>query len=250
MKPSELLDQDLDHNRDPDQHLDRDADRTIEELDRAIVSLSARINASTHDLLMLVRRFDERCGWLKWGFESCAEWLHWRCDLSLSAAREKVRVAHALKTLPLIGAAFAAGRLSYSKVRALTRVAGRHNEEELLTFALRVTAATLEAKCQELRFGSEASLEEAGRAWARRALRMQHEPARNRMLLTVELPLEQGELIDKALDKARDSARDAPLSRPSWRRAGRSSRRMRWWRWRALTCLASRRAVLGPTITR
>jgi hypothetical protein len=62
--------------------------------------------------LILIRRFDERCGWLRWGFENCADWLHWRCDPSLSAAREKVRVAHALKTLPGIALAFAKGELS------------------------------------------------------------------------------------------------------------------------------------------
>ena len=85
-------------------------DASIDELDRAIVTLAARINAATYDLLVLIRRFDERAGWLGWGFDSCAGWLHYRCDISLSAAREKVRVAHALKTLPSIGRAFAEGR--------------------------------------------------------------------------------------------------------------------------------------------
>src|SRR5690606_30818395 len=61
-------------------------------------------------------------GWLGWGFSSSAEWLHYRCDISLSAAREKVRVAHALKTLPAIGRAFAEGKLSYSKVRVMVHV--------------------------------------------------------------------------------------------------------------------------------
>src|SRR3989337_2861849 len=94
---------------------------SIDDLDRAIVNLAARITAASHDLLILIRRLDERAGWLKWGFQNCAEWLHWRCDLSLSACREKVRVAHALKTLPAIAMAFAQGDLSYSKARALTR---------------------------------------------------------------------------------------------------------------------------------
>ncbi|MEX2122809.1 MAG: DUF222 domain-containing protein [Woeseia sp.] len=84
-----------------------DIESSIDDLDRAIVNLAARLNAVTHDFLILVRRFDERAGWLGWGFESCADWLHWRCDLSLSAAREKVRVAHALKTLPATAMAFA-----------------------------------------------------------------------------------------------------------------------------------------------
>ena len=44
----------------------------IDELDRAIVLLSARINAASYELLVLVRRFDERAGWLKWGFDNCA----------------------------------------------------------------------------------------------------------------------------------------------------------------------------------
>jgi len=108
-------------------------------------------------LLVLIRRFDERAGWLRWGFENCADWLHWRCDLSLSAAREKVRVAHALKTLPAIATVFANGELSYSKVRALTRVVDWNNEDELLAFALHTTASRVEERCRELRCGTVAS---------------------------------------------------------------------------------------------
>ena len=61
----------------------------IDDLDRAIVSISARINVATYELLVLIRQFDERAGWLKWGFMHCADWLHWRCDLSLNAARRR-----------------------------------------------------------------------------------------------------------------------------------------------------------------
>jgi len=190
----------------------------IDELDRAIVSLSARINAASYELLVLVRRFDERAGWLKWGFCNCAEWLHWRCDLSLSAAREKVRVAHALKTLPLIASAFSSGELSYSKVRALSRVATLDNEKALLDFALNTTAARVEERCRELRCGTADSLSEANRAYAKRSLRMHRDAARGTMTITVELPLEAGELIDKALDKAREvSASQGPeFADESW----------------------------------
>lgn len=93
----------------------------IDDLDREIVSLSMRINAATYELLVLIRQFDERAGWVRWGFENCTEWLHWRCDLSMNAAREKVRVAHALKLLPTISAEFSNGELTYSKVRAHSR---------------------------------------------------------------------------------------------------------------------------------
>ena len=179
---------------------------SIDDLDRAIVRLAGRINAATYDLLVLIRRFDERAGWLGWGFESCAEWLHYRCDISRSAAREKVRVAHALKTLPSIGRAFAEGKLSYSKVRALTRVAGPHNEDELLAFALTTTAARVEERCRELRYGKPDSTEQAVRAHTRRALSLRHDPHRGTVTITVELPVEMGELVDKALDRALEAA--------------------------------------------
>jgi hypothetical protein len=182
-----------------------DRKRSIDDLDRAIVTLAARVNAATYDLLVLIRRFDQRAGWLRWGFQNCADWLHWRCDLSLSAAREKVRVAQALKTLPAIAMAFARGELSYSKVRALTRVADGHNEDELLAFALHTTASRVEERCRELRCGTVASTDDAIRAHGRRALTVRRDPVRGTVTITVELPLETGELIDKALDRARDT---------------------------------------------
>ena len=67
----------------------------IDELDRNILTLCTRINAATYELLVMIREFDERTGWLQWGLDNCAEWLAWRCDLSMTTAREKVRVAHA-----------------------------------------------------------------------------------------------------------------------------------------------------------
>lgn len=96
--------------------------RTIDELDVAIRGVARAINTHRYRMLMLVREFDDRMGWQKWSMGNCAEWLAWRCDLSLSAAREHVRTAHALREMPAIAAAFQDGRLSYSKVRALTRV--------------------------------------------------------------------------------------------------------------------------------
>jgi hypothetical protein len=179
---------------------------SIDELDRDIVSLTDRINAGTFELLVLIRQFDERAGWLKWGHSNCAEWLHWRCDLSMNTAREKVRVAHALKTLPAITTAFSSGELSYSKVRALTRVARVDNEEALLGFALKTTSSRVEEHCRELRCGTVASVNEANRAYACRSLRVHRDSERGTMTITVELPLETGQLIEKALDRARDSS--------------------------------------------
>jgi hypothetical protein len=179
---------------------------SIDDLDQAIVNLAARINAETYELLVLIRQFDERAGWLKWGLGNCADWLHWRCDLSMNAAREKVRVAHALKTLPNVAAAFATGKLSYSKVRAMTRVAGVHNEEDLLLFAVKMTTARVEERCRELRCGTVDSLDEVQRAFTNRSLRVSRNAERGMMTITIELPMETGELVEKALDKARDDS--------------------------------------------
>ena len=120
----------------PDADLDRLGDR--------IAELSARIQAATYALLVLIRQFDEQGGWRPGGFSSCAHWLSWRTGLAPGAAREKVRVAHALARLPLIGAAMQRGRVSYSKVRALTRVATPENEAALLDLALAGTAVHVE----------------------------------------------------------------------------------------------------------
>lgn len=183
---------------------------SIEALDEEIVHLSARMTAQEYELLVLIRTFDERGGWLKWGSENCADWLHWRCDLSLSAAREKVRVAHALKALEKVSDAFAAGKLTYSKVRALTRVANRANETELVDFALEVSAAIVEQRCQQLRNVQPGATDIARRAHDRRSLTAFRNPLAGSMSLTMEIPLEDGELILTALDRVLATAESAP----------------------------------------
>ena len=115
----------------------------IDQLGEAIAELSARIQAATYELLVLIREFDKGAGWNN-GFLSCAHWLNWRTGLALGAAREKVRVARALGDLPLLSHAMQRGQLSYSKVRALTRVATSDNERRLLDFARCGTASHVE----------------------------------------------------------------------------------------------------------
>src|SRR2546427_8774106 len=116
------------------------------ELDRLgdeIAELSAHVEAATARLLDLIRDFDARAGW-NTGFPSCAAWLSWRVGLDPGAAREKARVARALGTLPLLAQALARGELSYSKVRALTRVATPETEERLLKVGRAGTAVHVE----------------------------------------------------------------------------------------------------------
>src|SRR5688572_31413051 len=104
-----------------------------------IAELAAHLDASTARLLDLIREFDARGGWNN-GFRSCAEWLSWRAGFAPGAAREHVRVARALGTLPRLSQALARGELSYSKVRELTRVATPETEERLVAVGRAGTA--------------------------------------------------------------------------------------------------------------
>src|SRR5438477_1405886 len=118
----------------------------IVELDRIgdeIAELSAHLDAATARLLDLIREFDVRGGWNN-GFRSCAHWLSWRIGLELGAAREHVRVARALGSLPRLTDALARGELSYSKIRALTRVATPETEDQLLSVGKAGTACHVE----------------------------------------------------------------------------------------------------------
>jgi hypothetical protein len=179
-----------------------ETDRSIDELDAAICGFVCRMNADCYRMLVLVREFDDRFGYAKWSCKTCAEWLAWRSGISLSAAREKVRTAQALRTLPAIAAAFAEGKLSYSKVRALTRVAQAHNEDLLLAYALEASLPRVEERCRQIRHVQPESAPVAQRVWERRSLTFWRDHAHGTLRLTVELPIEEGELITKALDCA------------------------------------------------
>jgi hypothetical protein len=115
----------------------------VERIGEEIARLASHLNAATFRLLTLIRVFDEREGWGS-GFRSCAHWLSWRIGLAPGAAREHVRVARALAALPVISEAMRRGAISYSKARALTRVARPDTEQRLLDCALHGTAAHVE----------------------------------------------------------------------------------------------------------
>src|SRR5215831_14709420 len=131
--------------------------RSINELESEITQLAGSLNAATYRWLMLVAEFDNRQGWSDWATQSCAHWLNWKLGITLGAAREKVRVAHALEKLPKISAAMERGELSYYKVRELTRVACPTTEDTLLMIALHGTATHVETVVRHFRRAKEAA---------------------------------------------------------------------------------------------
>jgi hypothetical protein len=177
--------------------------RTLDELGDEITTLAAHIHAATCRWLELVAEFDEREGWAPWGCRSCAHWISWRCSIAPGAAREHVRVARRLRSLPLIRAAFAAGTLSFSQVRALTRVEDVEREGELLELARSATAAQLERMVRGYR-GVVAA--EAGRSYAERFVSLSFDDDGS-VVVRGRLPAELGAVVMKAFEAARD--RDA-----------------------------------------
>ncbi|MHA6622310.1 HNH endonuclease signature motif containing protein [Pseudonocardia sp. DLS-67] len=97
---------------------------STDDLESELLGLAGHIAAAECRFLHLLAEFDHRHGWVGDGIYSCAHWLSWRAGMNLRTATERLRVAHALQHLPKIAEAFGAGQVSYSKVRAITRVAG------------------------------------------------------------------------------------------------------------------------------
>ena len=150
-----------------DQTLNTDPIQT-EQLEARICELAGHLTAATCRFLELVADFDARQGWASWEMPSCAAWLSWKCQIAPGTAREHVRVARALPELPLIRAEFAAARLSYAKVRALTRIATADNEADLAQMAMPMTAGQLERFARAHRRVTDA---DGARARSRRQLR-------------------------------------------------------------------------------
>ena len=145
----------------PDPFTDVDA---LEELEEEIVILAAHIHAAEHRLLVLVAEFDRRRGWELGGHRTCAHWLAFRTGIDLGAARQRVRAARVLMDLPATSAAMSRGELSFSAVRALTRVATPENETDLLELARGCTAAQLERIVRGFKLGSRQDEAERERA--------------------------------------------------------------------------------------
>ena len=182
----------------------------IENLGEEIADLSAHLDAATHRLLDCIRRFDEAGGWHEQGAVSCAHWLAWRVGWDQATARERVRVARALGKLPAIDEALRSARLSYVKVRALTRVATPENEDKLLGMALLATGAQMERLCRSLREVVEGE----------RAPRPEERSVIRRVLpggmvkLEVVLDPDEADLVLRAIERAREVSRAAEPPAP------------------------------------
>lgn len=184
----------------------------LAELEAQITELAGQLNAANYRWLSLIAEFDRREGWADGKLPSCAHWLNFKCGLNLGAAREKVRVSHALAALPKIAASMSRGELSYSKVRALTRVACPTTEETFLMIALHGTAHHVERLVRGYRRAQDA--EELSREAGQHANRsVSYSFADDgSLVLRARLPALVGAILIKALDAAIETLPDNEIS--------------------------------------
>ena len=182
--------------------MDTCADLSDIELGDQIVVWAGRLAAGLARQLTLIAEFDRREAWAGPGLLSCAHWLAWRTGLRPGAAREQVRVARALTTLPEVQAAFAAGRLSYSQARAITRVAEPGDEARWVELARHSTAGQLERLVRGVRRGRRAEEDAADPELA--AYRMRTKVSYDEdgtFVMTVRVPAQHGAVVTAALDQ-------------------------------------------------
>ena len=188
----------------------------LERLEAQICELAGHLAAATCRFLVLLADFDARRGWASWEMGSCAQWLSWKCQMSSGTAREHVRVARALRDLPVIRARFAAGRLSYAKVRALTRIATPATEAGLAELAGPMTGNQLERFARAHRQVTQAD-DARARVQRRLVWRVEEDGS---LSGTFRLPPLQGAVLLKALraacaDLAGDPTGDVSAETPA-----------------------------------
>ena len=184
-----------------------------EQLGERIAELNAYLNVTQAHFLELLREFDDKRYWEELGFRSCAHWLNFKCGIGFNAARERLRMAHTLPQLPKIRAGFSEGTLSFSKVRAMTRVATPENEDLLLNIAHHGTAYHVERFVSQYRRVEK--LREPTMVQDRHESRevAYHYDDDGCLVIKARIPAEQGEVIVKALERAMDEEREPVAAR-------------------------------------
>src|SRR5688572_7859798 len=180
----------------------------LEELEAKITELWGYLSAATYRFLMLVAEFDREQAYARHGLANTAQWLNWQCGIRAVAAREKVRVARALEQLPEIADAFAKGEFSYSKVRAMTRVATPANESVLVHVGRNGTAAHVEKLVSKYHWTQQrdaASLAQRQHEFRRVSSFFDME---GEFVLHARLPREVGAVVRKALEAAVEAVRE------------------------------------------
>ncbi len=189
-------------------HMNKDPFTTpLDQLSDDIALLSAHIDAAGARLMDKLVAFDLRGGWHEEGALSCVQWLGFRLGWATNTASERLRVGHALKKLPILHDALAQGRVSYSKLREVTKVAAPETDAEWLNIALNSTASQCGKIVRKCRHAEEAeNLVVENARYDQRWLSTYWD---NHGMLVVEgrLSPEVGAVVEKAIEAAMEEIR-------------------------------------------
>src|SRR5256714_487584 len=182
---------------------------------RTLVAARRRLDAQEAEWFTALAEFDYRGGWAMDGHLSCVSWLVHFCGMARPTAKDKLRVALQLARRPVLAQAHAAGELSYSKVRALTRIDDADQEaDQALVAAARVsTSEDMEklARHWKLLGDQERPVDELAR-YARRGLRragVWDGMATSELVLPVEDQERLLNILDSYIERCRFDARRA-----------------------------------------
>jgi hypothetical protein len=170
---------------------------SLDQLGQRIVDLSGRLAAATCRWLLLVAEFDAREGYVSFGLASSAQWLTHTCGIAHRTAVEHLRVARALRHYRRLSDEMAAGRLSYSQVRAISRIAGPAEGalvDDLIEMAQHATVAQLEVVVRGLR-----TVDDNERATDRGEYLKQSWTSDSRWGLSARLDPEKGAVVAAAI---------------------------------------------------
>lgn len=197
---------------------------TLAETVVALRRLADRIDA---EWMRWVREFDRRGAAAEEGALSTAAWLRERCHLQHGTAADRVRVARALERLPVTGAAFAAGDLSYAHARVLagaptpsTRAQYAEIEPVLVQAASQRTPREVQGLVDHWRAHAQADggADVANERYARRRLHVSH-GLDGMVTVGGLLDPEGGEIVATALRALVVRDRPADVATPAQRSA-------------------------------
>ncbi len=189
---------------------------TTAQLEAEICRLAGHIAAATCRFLDLILDFDDREGWAAWDMPSCAAWLSWKCQLSPKTARDHLRTARALRDLPVLHREFAAGRFSYSKARAVARIATPDNEAGLVEMTALMTAAQADRFCAAVGSCLPGDQEDDGLPCGpRTALRWRFDETTGELSISAQLPPADGAVLLQALRAAMHDVEHPHDQKPS-----------------------------------
>ncbi len=164
----------------------------VDALDRAVGEMAA-VSA---EALRAVVEVEHRGRWRRDGATSVTSWLAGRYGLGWGTAREWVRVAHALESLPRIGDAYSSGRLSWDQLRPLTRFAAAGTDAR---WAERAPGMRPAALWREARRHERLRAREAEKVRRQRFLRLDWDRERSVLWLEGMLPAEEGTVLQTAI---------------------------------------------------